>query len=194
MRVTGGIEHHSHRIDEIHGAVAAYSRRGAHRRRQHHRAGGLQRQRQEIGVLFDIVRSLGTLLPSRRRPVMRERFGLNAPVIEPLSAYLNRLLRLDLGTSARFGVPISELIAQRLPGTLLLMALALGMAAVMGVALGAVMSSIAGRPDGWWTACGDESELVRGITPGHPRLSVIGSHVDTVSFCCSCWGSCVSTT
>ena len=76
---------------------------------------------------------------------MRERFGLNAPVIEQLSAYLNRLLHLDLGTSARFGVPISELIAQRLPGTLLLMALALGMAAVIGVALGAVMSSFAGR-------------------------------------------------
>ncbi|MBS7706145.1 ABC transporter permease [Chelatococcus asaccharovorans] len=76
---------------------------------------------------------------------MRERFGLNAPVIEQLSAYLNRLLHLDLGTSARFGVPIAELIAQRLPRTLLLMALALGMAAIIGVALGAVMSSFAGR-------------------------------------------------
>lgn len=76
---------------------------------------------------------------------MRERFGLNAPLIEQLSAYLTRLLHLDLGTSARFGVPISELIAERLPGTLLLMALALGLAAIIGVALGAVMSSFAGR-------------------------------------------------
>ncbi|KAA0970985.1 ABC transporter permease [Aureimonas fodinaquatilis] len=79
---------------------------------------------------------------------MRERFGLNAPVVEQLISYLGRLAHLDLGTSARFGVPVSELIAQRLPGTLLLMVLALSTAVLIGIVLGAIMSAFAGRlPD-----------------------------------------------
>ena len=79
---------------------------------------------------------------------LRSRFGLDLPVLEQLGSYLWHLVHLDLGTSARFGVPVSSLIAERLPNTLLLMATALILALVAGVLLGWAMAASAGRwPD-----------------------------------------------
>ena len=79
---------------------------------------------------------------------MRARFGLDQPVLDQLWAYLGRLAHGDLGLSARFGVPVSRLIGERLPNTLLLMLAALGLALVLGVLLGWAMAASAGRwPD-----------------------------------------------
>ncbi len=80
--------------------------------------------------------------------MLRQRFGLDSPVIHQLLSYLNGLVHFDLGMSPRWGVPVVELIGQRLPGTLTLMAVALVLAILIGLALGAVMSTFAGRlPD-----------------------------------------------
>jgi peptide/nickel transport system permease protein len=78
---------------------------------------------------------------------LRERFGLNAPVLEQLLNYVSNLARGDLGMSPRYGLPVSELIMSRLPATLLLMAVSLSLALFIGIGLGALMASRAGR----WT-------------------------------------------
>ena len=79
---------------------------------------------------------------------LRQRFGLDNPVLVQLLSYLNNLAHFSLGNSPRWGVSVVELIGQRLPGTLSLMAVALVIAIVIGLALGAVMASFAGKlPD-----------------------------------------------
>ncbi len=77
---------------------------------------------------------------------LRERFGLNAPVLDQLSAYLGNLARGDLGMSPRYGVPVLDLILSRLPQTLILMGTALSLALIVGIAVGALM---AWRPGSW---------------------------------------------
>lgn len=76
---------------------------------------------------------------------MRERFGLNNPVLTQLGDYLLGLAQFDLGHSPRFGMPVTDMILQRLPGTLLLMTLALAIAVLLGLALGTIMAVNAGR-------------------------------------------------
>lgn len=79
---------------------------------------------------------------------LRNQFGLDLPMLERLGAYLWNLGHLSLGFSPRYNMPVAELIGQRLPGTLSLMATALVLAFVLGLALGAVMSAFEGRwPD-----------------------------------------------
>jgi peptide/nickel transport system permease protein len=79
---------------------------------------------------------------------MRQRFGLDQPMLTQLVTYLTHLAHLDLGYSARFGMPVSDLILQRLPNTLLLMLSALSMALVIGILAGWTMAIFAGRwPD-----------------------------------------------
>ncbi|MDB5527073.1 MAG: dipeptide/oligopeptide transporter permease protein [Devosia sp.] len=79
---------------------------------------------------------------------MRERFGLNLPMLDQLLTYLNNLAHFSLGYSPRYSMPVSDLIGQRLPGTLTLMAMALAIALLIGLTLGSLMAAFAGRlPD-----------------------------------------------
>ncbi|GMG85024.1 ABC transporter permease [Paralimibaculum aggregatum] len=67
---------------------------------------------------------------------LREEFGLDQPMHVQLWNMLLRLLQLDLGHSFRHGVPVLELILDRLPATLLLMLTTLGVSVLFGVLLG----------------------------------------------------------
>lgn len=79
---------------------------------------------------------------------MRERFGLNLPMLDQLLTYLNNLAHFSLGFSPRYSMPVADLIGQRLPGTLTLMAMALAIAILIGLTLGSLMAAFAGRlPD-----------------------------------------------
>lgn len=79
---------------------------------------------------------------------LRARFGLDQPVVVQLIAYLNNLAHFSLGFSPRYNLPVAEIIGQRLPGTIALMASALLIALASGIALGLLMASYAGRwPD-----------------------------------------------
>ncbi|MET3898958.1 peptide/nickel transport system permease protein [Devosia sp. UYZn731] len=79
---------------------------------------------------------------------MRERFGLNLPMLDQLLTYLNNLAHFSLGFSPRYSMPVADLIGQRLPGTLTLMAMALAIAILIGLTLGSIMAAFAGRlPD-----------------------------------------------
>ncbi|WP_332117431.1 ABC transporter permease [Azorhizobium caulinodans] len=79
---------------------------------------------------------------------LRNRFGLDLPVLQQLADYLWTLAHFNLGDSPRYSMPVAALIGQRLPNTLALMALALGLALIIGIAVGALMASFVGRlPD-----------------------------------------------
>lgn len=77
---------------------------------------------------------------------LKSKFGLDLPVLEQLGGYLSNLAHFSLGLSPRYNQPVAELIAARLPNTLSLMGLALVFALVIGITLGALMASFAGRP------------------------------------------------
>lgn len=79
---------------------------------------------------------------------LRSRFGLDNPILVQLGNYLNNLAHFSLGFSPRYGMPVADLIGQRLPGTLMLMLAALTIAITVGLILGSLMASFAGRiPD-----------------------------------------------
>jgi peptide/nickel transport system permease protein len=78
---------------------------------------------------------------------LRARFGLDRPVLEQLWIYLREVLTLDLGFSYRQQRPVVDLIAERLPATLLLT----GAAFVVSLALGATLGVLAARRAGRWS-------------------------------------------
>lgn len=69
---------------------------------------------------------------------LRQQFGLDQPLLVQLGLYLKGVASLDLGFSYRNHVPVLELILDRLPATLLLMAAAFVISIVVGVSLGAL--------------------------------------------------------
>ena len=77
---------------------------------------------------------------------LRERFGLDQPLYVQLGKYVWGILQFDLGYSFRQGAPVSELIADRLPATLLLPMTAFGISLVCGIAVGVAAAARVGRP------------------------------------------------
>lgn len=75
---------------------------------------------------------------------MRQKFGLDRPLLEQLVTYAGNLLRGDLGVSYIHGRPAFEVILERLPATLLLTSTALVASSLAGVVLGAYAASRAG--------------------------------------------------
>ena len=86
-----------------------------------------------------------------------------AALREQFVAYLGQLLQLNLGHSFRHGMPVAQLIGERLPATLLLMAASIGFALVLGVALGVLAAH---RPGRWLDA------LVSGLALLHTTDSL----------------------
>jgi len=77
---------------------------------------------------------------------IRKQLGLDRPVYEQYLSYLGRLVRLDLGRSARTQNPVIEEIWARLPNTALLAVVAIGLACLFGIPAG-VISAV--RPYTW---------------------------------------------
>lgn len=76
---------------------------------------------------------------------LRAQFGLDQPLLVQFGKYLLHLAQGDLGYSFRQGMPVIQLIAARIPATLLLMAASLALATVGGVLLGSLAAYRAGR-------------------------------------------------
>lgn len=76
---------------------------------------------------------------------LRERFGLDKPLYMQLFIYLSSILKLDLGYSYRQQLPVLDLIADRLPATLLLSLTAFVISLGLGILAGAVASARQGR-------------------------------------------------
>jgi peptide/nickel transport system permease protein len=67
---------------------------------------------------------------------IRERWGLDRPVIEQYGRFLVNVVRLDFGRSYRYGQDVFHLILERLPATIELALLALAIAALIAIPLG----------------------------------------------------------
>ena len=76
---------------------------------------------------------------------IRSDYGLDLPFHEQLFAYVARLARGDLGYSFFFNRPVTELLLERLPATLLLVISAQVLAIVLGTVLGVIAAR---RPNG----------------------------------------------
>jgi peptide/nickel transport system permease protein/oligopeptide transport system permease protein len=77
---------------------------------------------------------------------IRQQLGLDRPIYEQYANYLSRLVRFDLGRSARTQNPVTEEIWARLPNTLLLAVVAITLACLFGIPAG-IISAV--RPYSW---------------------------------------------
>jgi peptide/nickel transport system permease protein len=71
----------------------------------------------------------------------RARLGLDRPVLERYVAWMGRTLRLDFGTSFRYGQPVASLVATRAGHSALLAGAALVCAIALGLPLGLLSGS-----------------------------------------------------
>ncbi len=79
--------------------------------------------------------------------------GLNDPLPIQLKDFFVRLFQGDLGTSARYavGVPISEIIARKIPVSLKMGLLSMAISLILGIPLGAAMAR---KKSGFWDKFG----------------------------------------
>ena len=67
---------------------------------------------------------------------IRKDYGLDQPYYQQLATYIGKVLRFDLGHSFFFNEPVSKLVFERVPATLLLVITAQILALLLGVVLG----------------------------------------------------------
>ncbi len=77
---------------------------------------------------------------------LRQQYGLDQPLLVQMTRYLWNVARFDLGFSFRNNAPVLDLILDRLPATLLLMAVSIALAISFGVALGVTAARHVNRP------------------------------------------------
>ena len=76
---------------------------------------------------------------------LRTQYGLDKPLITQLGVYLGKIAQGDLGYSYFFNVPVSDLIIERLPATLMLVLASVIMAFLIGTTLGVLSAR---KPNG----------------------------------------------
>lgn len=87
--------------------------------------------------------SLGPTAPLALIDQRREALGLNDPLWEQYLHYLGHLLTGDLGVSMTSGLPVTDVIGDRLGATVEMAVLAFAVAVVVAVPLGTLMSILA---------------------------------------------------
>ncbi|MFC3340879.1 ABC transporter permease [Paenibacillus abyssi] len=85
-------------------------------------------------ILGDEANSLNA---EQRQQIYRE-LGLDRSVLQQYGDYLLGTLTFDLGDSIRFGRPVSEILVERLPWTVLMIGPAIILSALLGIVLGAL--------------------------------------------------------
>ena len=76
---------------------------------------------------------------------LREKFGLDKPLLAQLGIYLKGVMQLDLGFSYRQQMPVGDLIFSRLPATLLLTVTAFVISLLLGTLAGVLASARVGK-------------------------------------------------
>lgn len=105
-------------------------------------------------VTFSVMRLTGNpvdiYLDMNRTPeqveALTQKLHLDRPLIVQFGIYLRDVVKGDFGESLQFGVPALEVVIDRLGNTLQLVAVALGLAVVLGIAGGAVAALRRDRP------------------------------------------------
>jgi peptide/nickel transport system permease protein len=78
--------------------------------------------------------------------MLRQRFGLDRPLIAQLASYVWGVVNLDLGFSFRHNTTVLKLMLDRLPATLILMGTSLSVAVALGVVFGVTAARHVNRP------------------------------------------------
>lgn len=89
---------------------------------------------------------LGDTGTTEQHEMLRERMGLNDPIVERYVRWLDKAMRGDLGTSYFNSVNVTEAVLQRMPVTLSLAVVAGVIAVIVGIAAGVVAAL---RPNSW---------------------------------------------
>jgi len=76
---------------------------------------------------------------------LRHQYGLDRPLAAQFATYVGKVAHGDLGTSFAYGRPVTTIIGERLPATLLLAGTALALSVIGGILLG---TASARRPSG----------------------------------------------
>lgn len=105
-------------------------------------------------VVFFLARLSGDpvalLLPpeatKEQSDVLNAALGLDRPLLVQYGEFLAGVVRLDLGTSLVYGEPVTSLIAERIPATLILAIAALFVALLVAVPSGTFAALRRGRP------------------------------------------------
>jgi len=79
---------------------------------------------------------LGQSATSEEREAMRRELGLDRPFVVQYGRYLGRVTRGQLGVSYRLGIPVGELLAERLPASVELSGVAMLLTLLFGVPMG----------------------------------------------------------
>lgn len=103
-----------------------------------------------LGILF-VTFAIGRLIPGDPcRAILGEkatdaiceefihRHGLDKPIPTQFGIYVGEILRGDLGTSIRYGKPVTDLILERLPTTVELSIVAMMFSVTVGIPLGII--------------------------------------------------------
>jgi peptide/nickel transport system permease protein len=106
-----------------------------------------------IGIVF-LVFALARLLPGdpcfaalgehaseAKCAIYREAHGLNEPIPVQFAVYVGEIARGDFGMSTKYGVPVQDILLERLPLTVELTVSALFIAIIVGIPLG-VLSAV----------------------------------------------------
>src|SRR5918994_1665124 len=96
-----------------------------------------------VGNPIDVLISPDVTQDIREQTIAR--YGLDRPLYEQYVTFLGNILSGDMGRSFVFGMPVLQLILQRLPATLELTLVAVIGATLIGVPLGIYAGY---RPDG----------------------------------------------
>jgi peptide/nickel transport system permease protein len=92
--------------------------------------------------------ALGPTAPAALVEARRHALGLDAPILSQYWRFLKGLFTGDFGTSLASQLPVTDVIAQRLPTTLTLAVLAFLVAAAVGIPLGVAMGVLTRRGHG----------------------------------------------
>src|SRR5690606_14235592 len=84
---------------------------------------------------------LGESAQPADRAALRHALGLDQPILTQLLNYLQRMFTLDLGQSLHSQRPITALLAERIPATVELAVVALGVTLLLAVPLGLVAAA-----------------------------------------------------
>ncbi len=74
------------------------------------------------------------------RNELRKAYGLDLPVAQQLGIYIGRVLSGDMGYSYFFNLPVTSLVLDRLPATILLVSAALALSVSIGTTMGVLAS------------------------------------------------------
>ncbi len=90
--------------------------------------------------------ALGTRFDQDLYDMLRERAGLDRPIVEQYFSWLANALTGDLGLSFRNSQPVTTLVLQRLPATITLAVAALAVALVVALPAGIISAVRSGSP------------------------------------------------